>query len=352
MLRNEPDVADAARSSRLRFGTPDAWLLFRLSGGASFATDPGQASCTGLFDLDSGEWNAAALGLFGIDRETLPDLEGTSGVVAETTAAMLGAPAPLAARAGDQQAACFAQGVLEPGDAKLTLGTAAMLDVCSGGSPAQAPSGAYPLALWRLRGERDVFCIEGSVITAGAAVDWLVELGLLEAPEHLDALACSVSSSEGVSFVPALQGLGTPFLDDGARGFLGGLTRGTNAAHVARATVEGIAQRCADVCDALALERGVLRVDGGLARSELLLQRIADFSGLCVESAFETEATAFGAAWLAAHGAGLIARPLDVQGWLPPARRFEPQESPESRSRARERWADVLRRAGSGEVMR
>jgi glycerol kinase len=344
LLRHDAAVAAAARAGRLRFGTPDAWLGFRLSGGASFALDPGQASCTGLFDLDRGAWSEPLLGMFGVGADALPALVATSGVVAETQAELLGRAIPLAARAGDQQAACFAQGALAEGDAKLTLGTSAMLDVNTGGSPRPAPRGAYPLALWRLRGEPTAFCLEGSVITAGAAIDWLVDAGLLASPEALDAVARSVGSAEGVQFVPALQGLGTPFMDATASGFVGGITRGTRAAHVARAALEGVAHRCADVCEALAPAGDRLRVDGGLARCAFLLQRIADLTGLRVERAFETEATAIGAAWLAAHGVGLLARPADALAWLPPREPFLPEDPPEARRHARARWGAVLSR--------
>ena len=351
LLRNDAAVAVAARAGRLRFGTPDAWLGYRLSGGASFATDPGQASCTGLFDLAGGAWSGPLLGMFGVGADALPALVATSGVVAEAQAEHFGGAIPLAARAGDQQAACFAQGALARGDAKLTLGTSAMLDVNTGGAPQRAPRGAYPLALWRLRGEPAAFCVEGSVVTAGAAIDWLVDAGLLASASALDAVARSVSSSEGVHFVPALQGLGTPFMDPDAKGFVGGLTRGSTAAHVVRAALEGVAQRCADVCEALAPATR-LRVDGGLARSALLLQRIADLTGVCVERAFETEATAIGAAWLAAHGAGLLERPADVLAWLPVREPFEPQAPPESRRHAREHWRAVLRRVAGPESLR
>jgi glycerol kinase len=346
LLKRDAAVAAAARAGRLRFGTPDAWLGFRLSGGASFATDPGQASCTALFDLERGAWSEPLLGMFGVAAETLPALAPTSGVEAEVQAEHLGRAIPIAARAGDQQAACFAQGAHAKGDAKLTLGTSAMLDVNTGGAVQRAPHGAYPLALWRLRGEPTAFGLEGSVITAGAAIDWLVDARLLASPAALDAVARSVASAEGVAFVPALQGLGTPFMDPDARGFVGGLTRGSTAAHVVRAALEGIAHRCADVCEALFPSGDRLRVDGGLARCGFLVQRIADLSGRRVERAFETEATAIGAAWLAAHGAGILVRPADALAWLPPREPFLPEDPPEARHHARERWRAVLRRVG------
>jgi glycerol kinase len=352
LLHNVPEVAQAAREERLCLGTPDAWLGFRLSGGACFATDPGQASCTALYDASAGDWSASALGLFGLERAALPEIARTSGALAQVDAALPGIAAPLAARAGDQQAACFAQGATSQGDAKLTLGTSAMLDVNTGHAPAPPPRGAYPLSLWRLRDEPEAFCLEGTVVTAGAAIDWLVEIGLLRDVTALDALAGSVASSDGVVFVPALQGLGTPWLDDAARGFFGGLTRGSGAAHLVRAALEGVAQRCADLCDALSPGAVALRVDGGLSRSDLLLQRIADLSGLTVERALESEATAVGAALLAAHGAGLLSRADDVRDWLPPARTFTARATAQERLAARERWRDGVARAAGRPSLR
>ena len=352
-IQNDPAVRAALRAGRLRFGTPDAWLTHHLSGGLASATDPGQASCTGLYDLGSGDWSAPALAFFGIEAAWLPDVVASDAVVAETPAGLLGAPIPLAARAGDQQAACFAHGARSAGDAKLTLGTAAMCDVHTGAAPSPGGRGAYPLALWRLSDAGDAFCLEGTVVTAGACVEWLVELGLLPRSDALDSVAGSVATAEGVAFVPALQGLGTPHLDDSARGLLVGLTRGTTAAHVVHAVVEGIAQRCVDVCEALDMDARPLHVDGGLSRSDVLLQRLADLGGRPVLCALEAEATAVGAAWLAAVGAGWFLGHDEGHTLRPEGRRFEPRMSAPDRDASRDRWrAAVARCAGTAESMR
>jgi glycerol kinase len=344
LLRNEPAVAAAATAGRLRIGGADAWLGFRLSGGALHVTDPGQASCTGLYDLRRGDWSARALGVFSLDAGWLPRIVASSEIVGETSKNLLGAPIPLAARAGDQQAACFGQGVLAAGDAKLTLGTAAMLDLHTGASAASAAHGAFPLALWRLQGE-DAFCLEGSVITAGAAIDWLVELGLLASADALDEAAREAGGAQGVEFVPALLGLGTPFLDAGACGLLGGLTRGSTRAQIACAVIDGVAQRCVDVCEALGVPALPLRVDGGLARSQVLLQRLADASGRQVLRAAETELTALGAALLAGLAAGVFSSPEACRSLLAPPKRFEPVWGDERRLAARARWRHTLARA-------
>jgi glycerol kinase len=349
-------VRAAAEAGALRLGTPDAWLGFRLGADRRSVTDPGCASCTGLYGLARGDWDERALALFGVPREALPEVVATCEPAGALDAAHLGAPVPLAARAGDQQAAAFAAGARGRGDAKLTLGTSAMLDVHAGEAPAAPgpargargrdglPSvpGAHTLALWRLApGARDALCLEGSVVTAGAALDWLARLGLAPAAEDLAAAAAP--DAGGAWFVPALQGLGTPFLDLGARGTLGGLSLATGRGEVARAALEGVAQRCADLCEALGVGSRALPVDGGLARSDLLLQLVADLTGLALERAAEVETTALGAALLAGVAVGIAAPdrgPGAAAG--PGAARFAPRVSDAARGAARARWRDLL----------
>ncbi len=343
-LRHEPAVAAAARRGRLRLGTPDAWLTERLTGGAAFVTDPGHASCTGLADLARGDWHPAALDFFGVPREALPTVVGTAEPVGETPAGLLGAPVPVAARAGDQQAACFAQGVLREGQAKLTLGTSAMLDRHAGARPPRPAAGTWPLALWRLPGAGCAFCLEGTVLTAGAAVEWLVELGLLPEAAALDRTAGAVPDAGGVVFVPALQGLGSPWLDDAARGLLAGLTRGASAPQVVRAVLEGVAQRCVDLCDAVGLGPDALPVDGGLAASDLLCRTLADLSGRTLLRAAELETTALGAAALAGLAVGLLRDPEAAAALVGPPRAFAPARDDAWREARRARWHAALER--------
>jgi glycerol kinase len=346
-LQNDAQVQRARSSGSLCFGTPDAWLGFKLTNGSVYVTDPGQASCTGLFFGAQRDWDPRALELFGLEASLLPDIAPTSAVAGETGSALLGAPVAVAARAGDQQSAAFAQGVHRPGEAKLTLGTAAILDLHTGGDPAPPTGGAWPLALWRFADGVDAFALEATVITAGAVVDWLVDLGLLSEPSALDRVAGEVDSTDGVAFVPALQGLGAPDLDGSARGLLGGLTRGSRTAHVVRAALEGIAQRCADVSDALSLRDAPLKVDGGLGRSDVLLQRIADLTGLEVLRAAETETTALGAAFLAGLATRVFPSSEACRALLPASERFAPQWSAEERARERARWRRIVERARS-----
>jgi len=345
LLQAEPALRAAARAGRLRLGTPDAFLGERLTGGACFATDPGQASVTGLWNLRAGDWHPGALALFGLERAWLPAIAPTSAVVGETTAALLGAPVPLAARAGDQQAATFAQGAHAPGAAKLTLGTSAMLDLHTGVSPERPAAGAWPLALWTLAGGESAFGLEGTVVTAGAALDWLADLGMVADSAEIDALAGGVASSEGVRFVPALQGLGTPFLDEDARGVWSGLTRATRKAHLVRAAVEGVAQRCADLCEALPLRDEPLRVDGGLARSALLLQELADASGRTLQRAAEVETTALGAAFLAGLATGVWRTPAEACARAAPPSIVTPALLRAGREARRAEWRRAVERA-------
>jgi glycerol kinase len=346
-LRSPEDAARAVqaagRAGTLRLGTPEAWLGARLGAARRSVTDPGHASCTGLYDLVRGGWSERALSLFGVESSVLPELAASAERVDETPADLLGAPVPLAARAGDQQAAAFAQGAHAPGAAKLTLGTSAMLDVHTGSGERglrEAP-GAHPLALWRLAKEgRDVLCLEGSAITAGAALDWLARLGVIPEAAALDAAAAPTSA--GVWFVPALQGLGTPHMDFAARGVLGGLSLATGRGEIARAALEGVAQRCADLCGALGFADSVLPVDGGLAQSDLLLQLLADLTGAEVRRAAEVETSALGAAQLAGLAVGALPDLAACRAMVAPAVRLPPRIDAAARTAARERWQERL----------
>jgi glycerol kinase len=271
----------------------------------------------------------------------------TAEVVAETPGSLLGAPVPVAARVGDQQSACFAQGVHRAGEAKLTLGTAAMLEVHTGGTLQQAGPGAHALALWRLPETATHYCVESSVHTAGAVVEWMVGIGLLPDATSLDRVAREVDGAEGVIFVPALQGLGTPYLDDAARGLLGGLTRGSRAAHVVRAAVDGLAHRCVDLCEAAGLGAVPLRVDGGLARSELLLQTLADLGGRAVHRARDLDTTVLGAAQLAGLAVGAFASLADCRARLAAPLGFEPALDEAVRAERRGHWAHAIARVRS-----
>lgn len=346
LTAEHPEVRGAAARGKLRLGTPDVWLTHWLTGGEAFVTDPSNAGTTGLYDAGAGGWFDAAMELFGQDAAWHPQVVASNATVGVTVRKLLGAEVPVAARAGDQQAACFAQGVAKVGDAKLTLGTSAMLDRHTGAVPSEAATGAYDLPLWRLArpgdGVEDAFCHEGTVITAGAAVEWLERIGVLKAVSELDAMAAA--GRPGVTFVPALAGLGTPYMIDQARGSFAGLGLDTGRNELVRAVVDGIAQRCADLAAALDVT-GPMHVDGGLARSRWLLQRLADLTGNRVLPARELESTARGGAALAASCPDLAGDALPPPQ---PAAHVEPQLGAEDRAALREAWRSHLE-SGSGQ---
>ncbi len=302
----------AARAARgeLCFGTVDTWLLWQLSGGQVHVTDHSNASCTGLYDAMAGGWDANLLAVLGIAERLLPRIVESSAVCGSTDAAVFGAAVPLAGIAGDQQAAMFGQLRTAIGAAKITFGTSAMIDVNTGALPVFSQHGAYPLILWSIGGAR-TFCLEGTVITAGAAVQWLRDgLGIIANTAECGPLAASVPDSGGVWVVPALQGLGTPYMDPAGRGVIGGLSRATTRAHIARAVLEGIAFRTEEalaalLVDASAAPPAVLRVDGGVAANDVFLQGLADTLGIAVERPETVQATALGAAYLAGLAVGL-----------------------------------------------
>jgi len=328
LLDHVDGVRERALRGELAFGTVDSWLVWRLSGGRRHVTDASNASRTLLYDIRTGTWDDELLELFGVPRELLPDVCDSSGVVAESDPSLLGAPVPIAGIAGDQQAALFGQACVRRGMAKVTYGTGCFLLLHTGDEPAAAPTGLVSTVALQCGGRR-TFALEGSVFVGGAAVQWLRDgLGVVAGGAEATALAASVSSSDGVVFVPALAGLGAPYWDPHARGGIFGITRGTTAAHIARATLEGIAFQVADLYEAEVADTGVvpdgLRADGGAAASDLLLQFQADLLGLPVTRAAQPEATAFGAAWLAGLATGVWKDEAEVVGLWRAGATFEP----------------------------
>ena len=314
----------------LAFGTVDAWLLWKLTGGTVHATDRTNASRTLLARLDPVDWDDDLLAVFGIDRALLPTIVPSTGELAEAT--FLGASLPVRGIAGDQQAALYGQGCHRPGEAKATYGTGSFVLVHAGEDPRPRAEGLLTTAA------ADGYALEGAVLTSGAAIQWLRDgLGIIESAAETEALARSVDSTEGVVFVPALAGLGSPWWDADARGLVSGITRGTTRAHLARAALEGIAHQVADVVDALPEPLTLLRADGGATANSFLMQLQADLLQVPVEVAAEQETTALGAAALAAGTPARVAV----------ATRYQQQASPADVAPAREQWAAALRRASS-----
>jgi glycerol kinase len=318
------------RSAGLAFGTVDAWLVWKLTSGAEHLTDRTNASRTLLVALDTLEWDDELLDLFRIDRALLPRIVPSAQV--GVGASLLGADVPVMGMAGDQQAALYGQGCHRAGEAKVTYGTGSFVLVHSGEDGSPPPPGLLKTAA------ADGYALEGAILTSGAAIQWLRDgLGLLADAAESEALARSVRSSDGIVFVPALTGLGSPWWDADARGLVTGITRGTTRSHLVRAALEGIAHQVADVVGALAAPVSVLRADGGASANTFLMQLQADLLGVRVEVAAERETTALGAAALAAHTA-----PRVGIGSV-----YEPAMARDEAAERRGEWAAALARARS-----
>ncbi len=329
---------------QLAFGTIDTWLIWKLTGGAAHVTDVTNASRTMLLDLASGRWDDELLTLFSVEPSILPSVVVSSGVVAE--ASLLGVRAPVTGIAGDQQAALFGQACFRPGEAKATYGTGTFVLVNLGERATGVAPGVLKTAAAVAPGTPAQFAAEGAVLVGGAALQWLRDgLGVIETSAESELLAGQVASTEGVFFVPALTGLGSPQWAPEARGLICGLTRGSTRAHLARAALEAIAHQVADVLDVLPLEVGVLRADGGASANRLLMQFQADLIGTRVEVASEAETTALGAAALAGFGIGAWESPADVASLVRRGATFEPTMDRSTAEAHREDWRRALNRA-------
>jgi glycerol kinase len=315
----------------LAFGTVDAWLVWKLTGGSVHVTDVTNASRTMLVSLATLDWDDELLELFGVDRALLPRIVGSSEVVGEGE--LLGATVTIRGIAGDQQAALYGQGCHRAGEGKATYGTGSFVLVHTGDDAGPPPPGLLRTAA------ADGYALEGAVLVSGAALQWLRDgLGLLADAAESEALAQSVDSTDGVVFVPALTGLGSPWWDSDARGLVAGLTRGTTRAHLVRAALEAIAHQVTDVVEALPDPPVVLRADGGATANGFLMQFQADLLGIRVEVAAERETTALGAAALAAgHGARIAVGAV-----------YEPRLGSDDVAARRQEWRQALERAKTG----
>jgi glycerol kinase len=332
------------RRDTLAFGTVDSWLVWKLTDGQTHATDYTNASRTMLLDLGRLAWDDELLGLFSIDRGLLPELHPSSGVIAEGR--ILGQTLPIAGIAGDQQAALFGQCCFHAGQAKATYGTGSFVLAHVGSLAGTAPEGLLRTAVATAPGGVPEYALEGAILASGAAIQWLRDgLGLFADAADSETLAQHVESSEGVYFVPALTGLGSPHWDPAARGLISGITRGTTRAHIARAALEAIAFQVADVIDAVPGEVGVLRADGGATVNRFLMQFQADVLGLPVDVAHEQESTALGAAMLASLAVGLIRDSEALEALHRPGVRYEPGAGGDAALRSREGWRREIRRA-------
>jgi glycerol kinase len=355
LLEHVGGAAERARRGELAFGTVDSFLIYRLAGGGSAAphvTDATNASRTLLMDLARLEWSEPMCQLLNVPGAVLPRIVPSAGVVAKTH----GAPGlpdgiPIAGIAGDQHAALFGQACLQPGDAKCTYGTGAFLLANVGAKP--VPSRFGLLSTLGFQTNRQVvYALEGSVFIAGAAVQWLRDgLGIIGSAKEVEALARSVPDSGGVSFVPALSGLGAPHWDADARGLISGITRGTTRAHLARATLDAMALSVNDVVQAMRDDLGEpiarLRVDGGAVENDLLMELQAGISNMTVERPKDLESTARGAAMLAGLGAGIYSSETEAAKIVKLDRAFPANMMAAERAARLTAWHDAVGRARS-----
>jgi len=347
MLDHVAGARERAARGDLAFGTVDSWLTWKLTGGGRHATDVTNASRTMLFNLHTQRWDEELLDLFQIPASLLPEIVGSSEVCGETTGVLQGIP--IAGIAGDQQAALFGQMCTRSGMVKCTYGTGSFMLLNTGGQAVASRNKLLTTVAWRV-GEQTTYALEGSIFIAGAVVQWLRdELQIIRTAEEIEPLAASVPDTSGVYLVPAFSGLGAPHWDQYARGAMLGLTRGSNRAHIARAALEGIAFQVADVLAAMESDSGVpieeLRVDGGAARNNLLMQMQADLLGVPVTRPANPETTVAGAAYLAGLAVGYWPDQESLaRQWAVDAR-FAPKIGIEERLERRAGWARALERA-------
>jgi len=349
ILDNVPGARARAEAGQLAFGTIDSWLIWKLSAGAAHVTDVSNASRTLLFDIHSGSWDDELLAIFGIPDRVLPVVCASSGVVAETATGLFAARIPIAGIAGDQQAALFGQRCVTPGTVKNTYGTGCFMLMHTGERPVPSRNKLLTTAACQ-SGSRPEYALEGSVFIAGAVVQWLRDgLGIIKSSADIERLAASVADNGGVYLVPAFAGTGSPHWDPYARGAILGLTRGSAAAHIARAALESIAYQTADVLHAMEADSGIslaeMRVDGGAARNDMLMQFQADLLGVPVVRPKVTETTALGAAYLAGLAVGFWKDAEEIGAQWQAERCFEPGMSRDRVESLLAGWRKAVERA-------
>jgi glycerol kinase len=351
ILEHVPTARQLAQSGRLAFGTVDTWLIWRLTGGSAHITDASNASRTMLFSLQSGNWDPELLELFHVPASMLPTVRPSSEVYAEVSSVPGLNGTPIAGIAGDQQAALFGQRCTQPGLTKNTYGTGCFMLQSTGNRAVSSTNRLVTTVAWKIREQTD-YALEGSVFVGGAVVQWLRDgLGVIRASVDVEALARSVPDNGGVYLVPAFVGLGAPHWDPYARGAIFGLTRGSNAGHIARAALESIAYQVADLTDVVQTDTGTplkeLQVDGGASANDALMQFQADILGVPVIRPSVTETTALGAAFLAGLAVGFW-KDLQAISKLPrKEHRFDAQMRRSRVEELRECWNDAVSRTKS-----
>jgi len=355
ILQNIPDGQARAESGELAAGTIDSWLIWKLTGGSSHVTDVSNASRTMLMNIRTGGWDPDLLRLFNIPGSILPRISPTSGDLGTVDASYFGTAIPVRSAVGDQQSALFGQLCTRPGLVKCTYGTGCFLLAHTGTDAVASANRLLTTVAWQIGDQPLEYAVEGSVFMGGAAIQWLRDgLGIIKSAPEVNTLASGVPDSGGVYLVPAFTGLGAPYWDPDARGTILGLTRGSTSAHIARATLEGIAFQVADLVAAMEKDSGkkisVLRVDGGACASDLLMQIQSDLLGRTVERPVNIETTALGAAMLAGLGAGIWPDVDALSKIRSVDRRFEPTVTATNRRARLKTWKRAVKHARNWEA--
>ena len=352
ILENVPYAREKAEQGKLRFGTVDTWLIWMLTRGEVHVTDVSNASRTMVYNIHDLCWDKDLLELFGIPESMMPQVKSSSEVYGYTKTTLFAHEVPIAGIAGDQQAALFGQMCTEPGSVKNTYGTGCFLLMNSGEKPITSSNNLLTTIAWKI-GDKVNYALEGSIFVAGSVVQWLRDgLGIIKSSSEVEELAASVEDNGGVYFVPALTGLGAPYWDQYAKGCLYGISRGTTAAHIARAALEGIAFQTMDIVNAMQRDAGIslaeLKVDGGASRNNLLMQFQADILGTSVIRPQVTETTALGAAYLAGLAVGYWESIDHIKSQWAVDKAFVPSAPKDEVEALKAGWADAIGRTLSG----
>lgn len=348
ILDNVPGAREKAEAGKLRFGNVDTWLIWQLTRGTVHATDVTNASRTMLFNINTLKWDEDMLRFLDIPASMLPEVKSCSEIFGYTKTTIFAHEVPIAGVAGDQQAALFGQMCTKPGSIKNTYGTGCFVMLNTGDSPVISKNNLLTTVAWKI-GDTVNYALEGSIYVGGSVVQWLRDgLGIIKSSAEVEELAASVPDSGGVYFVPALTGLAAPYWDQHARGTIVGITRGTTAAHIARAALDGIAFQTYDIAQAMANDLGKplveLKVDGGASRDALLMQRQADLLGIKVIRPITTETTAEGVAFMAGLAVGYWSGLDEIKNlWLKDVE-FTPSSDSESIERDKEGWKNAINR--------
>jgi len=349
MMENVPEAKKRAEAGDLAFGTIDSWLIYKLTGGKVHAVAASNATVTGSYDMLNDEWYGAWLNFLGVPLAIFPEVRDDSGTFGVTDPAIFGAEVPITGAIGDQQAALFGQGCLQPGSLKCTIGTGTFVDMNIGPKVAMSKNGLNALIAWRMNGQT-TYGLEGYAAVTGSAVQWLRDgAELIKESAETEALATSVPDNGGVYFVPALTGLSAPYWDSFARGMIIGITRGTTRAHLVRATLEGLVYSTKDFLDTMRKDSGVdiksIKVDGGAARNDFLMQMHADMLDAEVVRPINPEATSLGAAYMAGLAVGYWKSPEECFAGQKIDKVFTPKMSAQERDRLYGEWTRAVKRS-------